>query len=107
MKYNYLPNQYKKMSKIKINHSYLIEQFSDYSKILNRIKRVIEKGDYTLGSAVNDFEKNLSKRMGSKFTISCGNGTDAIYLALKALNIGKGDEVITTPFTFIATVGAS
>lgn len=106
MKYNYLPNQYEKMSKIKINHSYLIEQFSDYSKILERIKKVIKRGDYTLGSAVDDFEKNLSKRMGSKFTISCGNGTDAIYLVLKALNIGKGDEVITTPFTFIATVGA-
>ena len=44
--------------------------------------------------------------MGSKYAISVGNGTDALYLVLKSLNIGKGDEVITTPFTFIATVGS-
>ena len=44
--------------------------------------------------------------MGSKFTISVGNGTDALFLVLKALNIGKNDEVITTPYTFIATVGS-
>ena len=44
--------------------------------------------------------------MGAKFAIAVGNGTDALYLALKAFNIGKGDEVITTPFTFIATVAS-
>jgi dTDP-4-amino-4,6-dideoxygalactose transaminase len=44
--------------------------------------------------------------MGAKFVISVGNGTDAIFLALKALNIGLNDEVITTPFTFVGTVGA-
>ena len=43
--------------------------------------------------------------MGSKFAI-VGNGTDALYLVLKSLDIGKGDEVITTPFTFIATVAS-
>ena len=44
--------------------------------------------------------------MGSKYTISVGNGTDALFLALKALNIGNGDEDITTPYTFIATIGS-
>jgi len=44
--------------------------------------------------------------MGAKFTISVGNGTDALFLVLKGLNIGKNDEVITTPYTFIATVGS-
>tara|TARA_Y100000590_G_scaffold439646_1_gene563930 strand:- start:1143 stop:2303 length:1161 start_codon:yes stop_codon:yes gene_type:complete len=105
-KYNYLPKQYRKNKNIKINHSYLIEQFSDYRKIFNRMEKVIKKGDYTLGEEVNKFEKNLSKRMGAKFTISVGNGTDALFLVLKALNIGKNDEVITTPYTFIATVGS-
>ncbi len=103
---NYLPKQYKKNNKLKINHSYLIEQFSDYKKILKNIEKVIKKGDYTQGKEVNKFEKNLAKRTGAKFVISVGNGTDALFLALKALGIGKNDEVITTPFTFIATIGA-
>jgi|TARA_B110000483_G_scaffold64706_1_gene80613 dTDP-4-amino-4,6-dideoxygalactose transaminase len=103
---NYLPNQYSTDSKLNINHSYLIEQFSDYKKILRKVENVVRKADYTLGNEVNKFEKNISKRMGSKFTISVGNGTDALFLVLKALNIGPGDEVITTPFTFVATVGS-
>ena len=103
---NYLPNQYVKDSKLKINHSYLIEQFSDYKTILKKVEKVVRRADYTLGEEVNTFEKNISKRMGSKFTISVGNGTDALFLVLKAFNIGPGDEVITTPFTFIATVGS-
>tara|TARA_B100000963_G_C22623195_1_gene671004 strand:- start:581 stop:1726 length:1146 start_codon:yes stop_codon:yes gene_type:complete len=103
---NFLPNQYNKDRNIKLSHSYLIEQFSDYKKILDRLSKVIQKGDYTLGDQVNLFEKKLSQRMGSKYTISVGNGTDALFLALKALNIGNGDEVITTPYTFIATIGS-
>ena len=103
---NYLPKQYKKDSNLSINHTYLIEQFSDYRKIFNRISKVIKKGDYTLGNEVDRFEQKISKRMGSKFTISVGNGTDALFLALKALNIGQGDEVITTPYTFIATIAS-
>ena len=106
MKLNYLPNQYRNNSRIKINHSYLVEQFSDYRKILRKMEGVAKKADYTLGDQVNIFEKKISKRMGSKYTISVGNGTDALFLVLKALNIGKGDEVITTPFTFIATTAS-
>ena len=103
---NFLPKQYKLDSKIKLNHSYLVEQFSDYSKIFKKIELVVKKGDYTLGNEVNKFEKNIRKITGAKYAISVGNGTDALYLALKALNIGRNDEVITTPFTFIATVAS-
>ena len=103
---NYLPKQYKKSNKLKINHSYLVEQFSDYSEIFKKIEKVVKKGDYTLGNEVNKFEKSLAKRMRSKYAVAVGNGTDALFLSLKALNIGINDEVITTPFTFIATVGA-
>ena len=103
---NFLPKQYKKTTKLKVNHSYLVEQFSDYSKIFKEIKKIVKKGDYTLGSKVNEFEKNFSKRTGAKFVIAVGNGTDALYLSLKCLDIGKGDEVITVPYTFIATVGS-
>ena len=105
-KINFLPKQYAKNKKFKINHSYLVEQFSDYKKIFSKIAKVVKYGDYTLGNEVVNFEKDLSKRMGSKFAISVGNGTDALYLVLKALGIGRGDEVITTPYTFIATVGS-
>ncbi len=84
----------------------MIEQFSDYTKIFKEIEKVVVRGDYTLGQIVDTCEKNFSKRTGAKFGISVGNGTDALFLALKALNIGKGDEVITTPYTFIATVGS-
>ena len=103
---NFLPIQYIQSSKLDLNHSYLIEQFSDYTKIFKKLEKVVTKGDYTLGNEVNRFEKNIKKLMGSKYAISVGNGTDALYLVLKSLNIGKGDEVITTPFTFIATVGS-
>lgn len=106
MKINYLPNQYKKNNRINIKHSYLIEQFSDYKKIFKNIEKTVKKADYTLGNEVNKFESNISKRMGSKHTIAVGNGTDALYLVLKAFGIGKGDEVITTPFTFVATVAS-
>ena len=103
---NFLPKQYKKTTKLKINHSYLVEQFADYSKIFKEIEKVVKRGDYTLGDKVNEFEKNLSKRTGAKFIIAVGNGTDALYLSLKALNIGAGDEVITVPYTFISTVAS-
>ena len=59
-----------------------------------------------MGSAVNECEKSFAKRTGAKYAISVGNGTDALLLSLKALNIGPGDEVITVPYTFIATVGS-
>jgi len=106
MNFNYLPKQYKKNKSLDINHSYLVEQFSDYKKIFQKLEKVVRRADYTLGEEVNKFEKNISNRMNSKFTISVGNGTDALFLVLKALDIGDGDEVITTPFTFIATVAS-
>ena len=103
---NYLPKQYKKTTKLKINHNYLFEQFADYSKIFKEIEKVVKRGDYTLGQKVNEFEKKFAKRTGAKFVISVGNGTDALFLSLKALNIGKDDEVITVPYTFISTAGS-
>ena len=103
---NFFPKEYKKNRKLRINHSYLVEQFSDYSKIFKEIEKIIKKGDYTLGRKVDECEKNFAKRTGAKYAISVGNGTDALFLSLKALNIGNGDEVITTPYTFIATIGS-
>jgi len=56
-----------------------------------------------MGENVKQFEKEFSEYIGVKYSISVGNGTDALVIALKALGIGEGDEVITTPFTFFAT----
>ena len=71
-----------------------------------RIKSVLDNGQYILGKEVNLFEENLSQFADVKHSIGCSNGTDALILALMALDIGPGDGVITVPFTYIATLEA-
>lgn len=70
------------------------------------IKQVIESTQFILGKAVNDFEQAFAKAHQIKHCIAVGSGTDALHAALWAIGIGKGDAVVTTPFTFIATVEA-
>lgn len=103
---NFLPDQYDETDAKNINHNYLSEQFADYEDILAKIGEVVKKGDFTLGRAVNDFEERYAKLVGAKHAIGVGSGTDAIFLSLKAIGVKEGDEVITTPFTFYATIGA-
>ncbi|PIZ04874.1 MAG: pyridoxal-5'-phosphate-dependent protein [Gammaproteobacteria bacterium CG_4_10_14_0_8_um_filter_38_16] len=103
---NFLPKQYKEDSELKINHNYLSQQFSDCDVILKKIKSVVSNNDFTLGKSVDDFEKKFQKLLNVKHAIGVGSGTDALFLSLKVLGIKEGDEVITTPFTFYATIGA-
>jgi len=103
---NFYPIQYKKDNKFPINHNYLSRQFSDYSEILEKIKEVVLNNDFTLGRVVDEVEELVAIEAGTKYAIAVGSGTDAIFLSLKALGIGEGDEVITTTYTFYATVGA-
>jgi len=73
-------------------------------EINSAIAKVIESSAFIKGPAVQKFQKNLERFLGVKHVIPCGNGTDALQLALMALDLERGDEVITTPFTFVATV---
>jgi len=70
------------------------------------VQRVMDSTAFIQGSSVYEFEEQLAQYTGSKHVVSCGNGTDALLAALMSLGVGAGDEVITVPFTFIATVEA-
>lgn len=101
---DYLPNQYEKDSRIKINHNYLIEQFSDYKEIFEGIEKLITGDtDFTLGKPVEEFQMRFAELCQTKYALGVNSGTDALFLSLKTLGIGNGDEVITTPYTFFAT----
>ncbi len=70
------------------------------------VQEVLTSGCYIGGSIVKRFEQQFADYIGVRECVACNSGTDALYLALRALEIGSGDEVITTPFTFIATAEA-
>tara|TARA_B100000989_G_scaffold283614_1_gene249655 strand:- start:10544 stop:11698 length:1155 start_codon:yes stop_codon:yes gene_type:complete len=103
---NFLIEQYKKDKKFNISHNYLSKQFFDFKKIFKKIEKVVKFNDYTLGSEVSLFEENIGKLFKQKYIAAVGSGTDALMLSLKSLGVKEGDEVITTPYTFYATIGA-
>lgn len=70
------------------------------------LQAVIASGQFVLGPNVEAFEQEAAAYLGAAHAVSCASGTDALHLSLRALGIGPGDEVITTPFTFAATVEA-
>ena len=94
------------MSKIIIPFNYLPFEFKNTKIIFNDWNKLIKSTEFTLGSYVKSFEKKFASYTKSKYCISTNNGTDALILALKSLDIKKGDEVITVCNTFYATVGA-
>ena len=85
---------------LKAHHAPLIDQFD------RAIREVIESSAFAGGPFVERFEEEFAAYCGSKYAIGVGNGTDALWLTLLALGIGPGDEVITVPNTFFATVEA-
>lgn len=76
------------------------------AEVMLAITRVLETQRFVLGPEVEQFETEIAHCVGSRYAVACASGTDALILALLALKIGSGDEVITSPFTFVATAGA-
>ena len=74
-------------------------------EVVSALMGVVDSQLFILGPAVEKLEQQVAELSKTKYAIGCANGTDALLLALRALNIGRGDEVITTPFTFFATAG--
>ena len=89
---------------MKIDFANLQYQYQLYKKeIDDAIAKVLNHGKYIMGPEVSELEENLCQFTEAKNAITCSSGTDALLLAMMALDIKPGDEVITTPFTFIAT----
>ncbi|MGO1470916.1 MAG: DegT/DnrJ/EryC1/StrS family aminotransferase, partial [Tissierella sp.] len=85
----------------------LIDLKAQYENLKDELDKVtldvLSSSKYIMGENVKKFEEEFSKYLGAKHSISVGNGTDALVIALKALGIGEGDEVITSTYTFFAT----
>lgn len=75
-------------------------------EIMAAVTGVLDSQRCILGPEVDAFEHEVAKYIGSSFAVSCASGSDALLLALMAYGVGQGDEVITSPFTFVATIGA-
>jgi len=88
--------------------SYLERQFgeAETEAILGDLRDLVKTAAFTLGPPVQEFERRLGEMVGVRHIVATNTGTDALILALKALGVGPGDEVITQPNTFYATVGA-
>jgi dTDP-4-amino-4,6-dideoxygalactose transaminase len=85
----------------------LVAQFATIrEEVMAAVSRVMETQHFILGPEVKLLEQELAVKLGAKHAVGCASGTDALILSLMAAGIGPGDEVITTPFSFIATAGS-
>jgi dTDP-4-amino-4,6-dideoxygalactose transaminase len=87
----------------------LLDLKSQYARIRSEVRealdRVIESQHFILGPEVSAFESELARYCGAAFAVGVSSGTDALLVALMALGVGPGDDVVTTPFSFFATAG--
>lgn len=77
-----------------------------HDEVMQAVAQVFESQYFILGPEVKLLEDEVAAKLGAKFAVGCASGTDALILSLLAAGIGRGDEVITTPFSFIATAGS-
>jgi len=90
---------------IKVPYLGLVRQFSD-TALRQEVIGVFDHSHFVMGPVVETFEKRFAEFCGTRYALGVNSGTDAIFLALKALNVGHGDEVITVANSFVATAGA-
>jgi len=95
---------YKKIKKVKFLN--LACSGIEKNGLLKTISKVLEHGRLVMGPEIINFEKKIASLCKRKYVISVGSGTDALFLAIKALNYKRGDEIITTPLSWIATANA-
>src|SRR5215472_16966247 len=76
------------------------------NEVMAAVESVMESQQFILGRDVQGFEKEIAELLDCRYAFGCASGSDALLLALMALGISSGDEVITTPFTFVATAGS-
>jgi dTDP-4-amino-4,6-dideoxygalactose transaminase len=106
------PHEIKNMNKTSINttHIPMLDLKAQHEPIKEEIKAevkdILDSGRFILGNNVSSFEEEVASYSNAGGAVGLASGTDALHLALRALDIKKGDEVITTPFTFIATAEA-
>jgi dTDP-4-amino-4,6-dideoxygalactose transaminase len=99
-----MPNFQKMSESVQIPLLDLQRQFTAVqSEIESTVSSILASGSYIMGTYVKQFEEEFAAYCGVKHAVSVGNGTDGLLIALKSLNIGPGDEVITSPYTFFAT----
>ena len=88
----------------------MLDLHAQYEELMPEIRvqldKVFASHHYIMGDQVKEFETKMQDYLGIKHAIGCASGTDALVLAVKALEIGEGDEIITTPFTFFATASS-
>jgi dTDP-4-amino-4,6-dideoxygalactose transaminase len=75
-------------------------------EVLETVTRVIDSQHFILGREVDSLEEEIAAYCGTRYAVGCASGSDALLLALRAFDIGPGDQVLTTPYTFFATAGA-
>lgn len=91
----------------KIKFVDLQRQYKSIEKLLNdSVEKVLSSGRYIGGEELTKFERKFCAYIGSKFGFGVGSGSDALIIALQSLGVGKGDKVVTVPFTFVSTVDA-
>jgi dTDP-4-amino-4,6-dideoxygalactose transaminase len=91
---------------VRVSFSYLDRQFAELDGYLAEIRALVRSSELTLGPAVAEFERRFAELSGLPHAVGVGTGTDALRFSLELSGVGSGDDVITTPNTFIATVGA-
>ena len=91
------------INKMTISYVNLKSQYVKEKGLINKIKKVLKSGNFILNEELANFEKSISKYCNKKFAIGLNSGTDALTLGLKLVGVGKGDEVITPPNSFISS----